>query len=84
VLRSSHAAASGHDQRDGSDDDGAGEHGPWLDGFAEDDRAEDHCDDRVDVGVRRHQRQRRDPDHPAECGERHDAADERQVQERGE
>ena len=39
--------------------------GPQVDRLVEDDRAQDDRDDRVDVGVRRHERQRRDAQQPA-------------------
>ena len=52
-----------------------GDERPRVDRLAEDDRAEDDRDDRVDVGVGRDERQRRDPQEPAVDGEGEQAAD---------
>ena len=62
----------------------AGENGPRLDSLAKHQRAEDDRDDRVDVGVGGDEWQRGDAEHPAVDGERQDAADHRQVDERDE
>ena len=67
---------------DGDHDDRAGDDGPRPDGLLEDDRAEDDRDDRVDVGVGGHERERRLAQQPAERRERDEAADDGQVAER--
>ena len=56
-----HPTAGGDDEGDRAHDHGARDEGSWLDRLAQDQRAEDHRDDRVDVGVGRDQRQRARP-----------------------
>ena len=79
---SQHPPARGHDQRHGEHDDRAGDEGSRLDRLLEDDGAQDHGDDRVDVGIGRDERQRRLAQQPAVGREREEAADDRQVAER--
>ena len=83
-LHAREPAARGDDDRHGGEDDRGRDDRAHAQRLTEEQRPERDGDDRVDVGVRPDERQRRVPEQPGVRGVREHAADEDQVDEREE